>query len=347
MIRVLPLCVVLAFCACSRSTPAAASAEGTASQGAAAAVTTAAQQPETLKPVPAELPAVVARVNGEAIDKADFERAIRELEGRAGGPVPPDQRDRIFRGVLDQLIGYRLLAQESAARKIVVPDADIEARIAEIRKQFPTQEAFTQTLEQRQMTLQGLRDDAREGMRIDRMLEAEMAGKVTVTPAQLDDFYKKNPDQFKAPERVRASHVLIRFPDKADAAAKAQAKARAEEILKALKAGNDFADIAKTNSQDPGSAVNGGDLGFFERGQMVGPFDQAAFTLPPGQISDLVETTFGYHIIKVAEKQAGRTIPLDEVRPRLQQFLENQNREQQTDAFVDSLRAKGKVEILI
>ena len=347
MIRVLPLCVVLAFCACSRSTPAAASAEGNAAQGAAGAVATSAQQPETSKPVPAEIPAVVARVNGEAIDKADFERAIGELEGRAGGPVPPDQRDRIYRGVLDQLIGYRLLAQESAARKIAVPDADIEARIAEIRKQFPSQEAFTQTLEQRQMTLQGLRDDAREGMRIDRMLEAEMAGKVTVTPAQLDDFYKKNPDQFKAAERVRASHVLIRFPENADAAAKAQAKARAEEILKALKAGNDFVDIAKTNSQDPGSAANGGDLGFFERGQMVGPFDQAAFTLPPGQISDLVETTFGYHVIRVAEKQAGRTIPLDEVRPKLQQFLENQNREQQTEVFVDSLRAKGKVEILI
>lgn len=348
MTRVLPLFVLLALCACSRGTPAA-SAEGNAAQGAAApAGATAAQAPpETLKPVPAELPAVVARVNGEAIDKADFERAIGELEGRAGGPVPPDQRDRIYRGVLDQLIGYKLLAQESAARKIAVADTEIEARIAEIRKQFPTQEAFTQILEQRKMTLEGLRADAREGMRIDKMLQTEMAGKTAVTPAQLDDFYKKNPDQFQAPERVRASHILIGFPENADAAAKTQARTKALEILKALTAGNDFADLAQTNSSDPGSAAKGGDLGFFERGQMVGPFDQAAFTLPPGQISDLVETTFGFHIIKVVEKQAGRTIPLDEVRPRLQQFLENQNREQQTEAFVTSLRAKGKVEILI
>jgi peptidyl-prolyl cis-trans isomerase C len=344
--RVLPLFVVLALCACSRGTPAA-SAEGNAAAGQAGAAPAQAPQPETLKPVPAELPAVVARVNGEAIAKADFERAISELEGRAGGPVPPDQRDRIYRGVLDQLIGYKLLAQESVARNIAVADTEIEARLAEIRKQFPSPEAFTQTLEQRKMTLDGLRADAREGMRIDKMLQAEMAGKTTVSPAQLDDFYKKNPDQFQAPERVRASHVLIGFPQNADAAAKAAARTRALEVLKALKAGNDFADIAKTNSSDPGSAANGGDLGFFERGQMVGPFDQAAFTLPPNQISDLVETTFGYHIIKVTEKQAGRTIPLDEVRPRLQQFLENQNREQQTDAFVASLRAKGKVEILI
>jgi peptidyl-prolyl cis-trans isomerase C len=286
-------------------------------------------------------------VNGEAIQKADFERAIRDLEGRAGGPVPPDQRDRIYRGVLDQLIGYRLLAQESAARKIVVPEADIDARIAEIRKQFPTQEAFTQTLEQRNMTVEGLRADAREGMRIDRMLETEMAGKTAVTPAQIEEFYKSNPDQFKAPERVRASHVLIAFPENADAAAKAAVRERASIVLKALQAGNDFADVAKTNSQDPGSAANGGDLGFFERGQMVGPFEQAAFTLKPGQLSNLVETTFGYHIIKVTARQDARTLPLDEVRPRLQQFLENQNRQQQTDVFVEGLRAKGKIEILI
>jgi peptidyl-prolyl cis-trans isomerase C len=343
VIRFSSVCLALALCACSRTTPAA----STEASAVPAATQTAAAPQDPNKPVPAELPAVIARVNGEAIQKADFERAIRDLEGRAGGPVPPDQRDRIYRGVLDQLIGYRLLAQESAARKIAVPETEIDARIAEIRKQFPSQEAFTQTLEQRSMTVEGLRADAREGMRIDRMLEAEMAGKLTVTPAQLEDFYTKNPDQFKTPERVRASHVLIAFPQNADAAAKAAVRERAQVVLKALQAGNDFADVAKTNSQDPGSAEKGGDLGFFQRGQMVGPFEQAAFTLKPGQLSDLVETTFGYHIIKVTAKEAERTLPLDEVRPRLQQFLENQNREQQTDAFVESLRAKGKVEILI
>jgi len=346
VIRFIPFCLALTLGACSRNTPAA-STEASAGPASAPLAATAAQQVDPGKPVPAELPAVLARVNGEAINKADFERAIRDLEGRAGGPVPADQRDRIYRGVLDQLIGYRLLAQESVARKVAVPETDIDARIAEIRKQFPTQEAFTQTLEQRNMTVEGLRNDAREGMRIDRMLEAEIAGKAAVTPGQLEDFYKNNPDQFKTPERVRASHVLIAFPENADAQAKAAVRERALVVLKALQAGNDFADVAQTNSQDPGSAAKGGDLGFFERGQMVGPFEQTAFTLKPGQLSDLVETTFGFHIIKVTAKETERTLPLDEVRPRLQQFLENQNREQQTDAFVESLRAKGKVEILI
>ena len=161
------------------------------------------------------------------------------------------------------------------------------------------------------------------------------------------DFYAKNPDQFKQPERVHASHILISVPKGADAAAKTQARTKAADILKDVKGGKDFAALAKEHSQDPGSAQNGGDLGFFQQGQMVGPFNDVAFTLAPGAISDLVETDFGFHIIKVIEKQAPRAVPLDEVRPQLEQYLERQNREQQTDAFVNGLKAKGKIEILI
>ena len=146
---------------------------------------------------------------------------------------------------------------------------------------------------------------------------------------------------------MRASHILITVAQDADAAAKAQARTKAEQLLKDVKAGKDFAALAKEHSQDPGSAVNGGDLGFFEQGQMVGPFNDAAFSMQPGATSDLIETQFGYHIIRVAEKQAARTIPLDDVRPQVEQFLQNRNREEQTEAFVKALRAKGKVEILI
>jgi peptidyl-prolyl cis-trans isomerase C len=146
---------------------------------------------------------------------------------------------------------------------------------------------------------------------------------------------------------VRASHILIAFPQGADAAAKLTAKTKAEAVLKDVKAGKDFAALAKENSQDPGSAPNGGDLGFFQQGQMVPAFDQVAFKLAPGEVSELVETNFGYHIIKVAEKKAGGIIPLDDVRPQVQQFLEGQNRQVQTQAFVESLKARGKVEIFI
>jgi peptidyl-prolyl cis-trans isomerase C len=345
MIRLLCLLAagLLTVSACSRNTPAS-SAETAATAPAATPSTPA---PAPAKPVPAVLPDTVARVNGETITKTDFESALREVEGRAGGPVPADQRDRIYREVLDQMISFRLLVQETRARNIAATDAEIDARIAEIEQQFPTAEAFRQTLEQRKMTVAALRADAREGIVIDKLLQSEFAGRISVSREDIDGFYQKNPSQFQQPERVRASHILIRFPDNANAAAKQQVRSRAEEILRALKAGNDFVDIAKTNSQDPGSAANGGDLGYFERGQMVGPFEETAFSLRPGQTSELVETEFGYHIIKVADKQASRTVPLDEVRPQIQQFLEGQEREEATQSFVESLKAKSKVEILI
>lgn len=346
MIRMFPLLVALALAACSRSTTAAANT-GAASPASPAAQLLPGQTLAAQTPVPATLPDVLAKVNGESIGKADFERALRDLEGRAGEPVPAGQRDRVYRGVLDQIIAYRLLLQESRTRKLVVADAELDSRVENIRKQFPSEEAFTQTLEQRNITLDALRADAKESMQIDKMLDAELASRIAVSAAQVTDFYEKNPTEFQQRERVRASHILIRFPENADAAAKEQARTRAAEVLAEVNTGKDFSGLAKQHSQDTGSAQNGGDLGFFERGQMVGPFDEVAFSLPAAQISDLVETTFGYHIIKVAERQAERTVPLDEVRPQIEQFLEGQNRQNQTQAFVEVLKANGKIEIFI
>ena len=348
MTRIVPFVVILVLTACSRNAPVAASSEQVAPPPAEAQAVAPSPEaaPVPAAPVPAQLPEVVARVNGEAISKADLEMAVSQLEARAGQPVPPEQRDRVFRGVLDELIGYRLLRFETVARKIVVPDAEIEARIAEIRSQFPSEEAFTQTLGARSMTLAGLRTQAREGMQIDTLLRTAITA-TPVTPDQVTTFYNENPGEFQQPERVRASHILIGIPEGADPATKQQALAKAAEVLKEVKAGGDFAALAKQHSTDQGSAPGGGDLGFFERGQMVGPFEQAAFSLAPAQTSDLVESPFGYHIIKVAEKQTSRTIPIAEVRPQIQQFLEGQSRERQTEVFVGSLRAKGKVEIFI
>ena len=337
MFRVLPLLLVVAVAACSKSPAQASGTEAAQAAPAAAAP----------KPVPAQLPDVLARVNGEEIRKAEFEEAVQNMEARAGGPVPAEQRDKVYRDLLDQLVGYKLLTQETKTRKVVVPDADVEARISQIRGQFPSEDVFKQMLEQRKLTLEQMRSDARQDMAVAKMIQDEVAAKAAVTPAQVDDFYAKNPDQFKEAERVRASHILIAFPDGADAAARTQARTKAEQVLKDVKSGKDFAALAKEHSQDPGSATNGGDLGFFQQGQMVGPFNDAAFSLAPGAISDLVETNFGYHIIKVAEKQPGRTVPLAEVRPQVEEYLQNRNRDEQTDAFVESLKTKGKVEILL
>jgi peptidyl-prolyl cis-trans isomerase C len=249
--------------------------------------------------------------------------------------------------VLDDMIAYRLLVQEVKARKIVVPEAEIDAQMAQIRGQFQTDAQFQQALAMQKMTLEIVRDDARSEIGVEKLVTSEIADKIAVKPEAIADFYQQNQDKFQQGARVKASHILISIPQGGDAAAKLQAKTKAEAVLKELKAGKDFAAAAKENSQDPGSAVNGGDLGFFEQGQMVPPFEQAAFALKPGEMSELVESQFGYHIIKVADKQVGRVVPLEEAKPKIEQYLSGQNRQAQTAAFVTTLKAKAKIEILI
>ena len=140
-----------------------------------------------------------------------------------------------------------------------------------------------------------------------------MRAKIVVPPADIERAYNDNIEQYTTPEQVRASHILLKTEGKDDAAV----KAKAEELLKQAKAGADFAELAKKNSEDEASAKNGGDLDYFGRGRMVPEFEQVAFALEPGQISDLVKTQYGYHIIKLVDKKPATTRPLDEVRQQL------------------------------
>jgi peptidyl-prolyl cis-trans isomerase D len=144
-----------------------------------------------------------------------------------------------------------------------------------------------------------------------------MRAKVVVPPADIDRAYNTNAEQYSTPEQVRASHILLKTEGKDDATV----KAKAEELLKQAKSGADFAELAKKNSEDEASAKNGGDLDYFGRGRMVPEFDQVAFTLEPGQLSDLVKTQYGYHIIKVTDKKPASTRPLADVRQQLNDQL--------------------------
>jgi peptidyl-prolyl cis-trans isomerase D len=189
--------------------------------------------------------------------------------------------------------------------KVTVTDADIDMH-------FASHSAEYRRGEQRKIRYLLLdRDQARQ--------------RVVVPPTDIQRYYNDNIEQYTTPEQVRASHILLETAGKNDA----DVKKRAEEILEQVKSGADFAALAKKVSEDKGSAANGGDLDFFGRGRMVPEFEQAAFAMQPGQISDLVKSQFGYHIIKLVEKRAGSTRPLDEVRAQIQQQLSMQIADQQ------------------
>src|SRR5262245_28386858 len=324
--------------AATTTAPAAPPAQGSAPPPAAAA---------TLKPMPANIPDVLARVNGEAIERWEFDNAVKRVEARAGGPVPPEKRDEVFRNVLDQLVAFHLLAQESRARKFEVADADVEAQIGQLRGSYPTDQAFQQSIAAQGLTLDQVKRQARTNLLVQKVIDAEIASKVAVQDAEVGAFYQQNLDRFKQGDTVHASHILIALPQNPTAEQRTAVRTRAQAVLKQVRGGGDFAAIARAESQDPGSAQNGGDLGFFGKGQMTPAFEEAAFATKPGTLTGLVETPFGFHIIKVIERRGPRTAPLTEVGGQIKSFLEQGQREQKLQQFVEQVKTKSKIEILV
>jgi peptidyl-prolyl cis-trans isomerase C len=339
--------LLVATVACQKppsSSPSATAQPSTAAPAAQAPQPTPA--PPAVKPVPPELPGVLARVNGDEITKAEFEQNVRNLEGRAGRQLPAERRDEVYRGLLDDMVAVRLLQQEATRRQLTVDNAKLEAAMKQLRAQFPNEAAFKQALVAQKMSVDDLRNEARQNLLVSEMLEQEVGKQVVVKPSDVSAFYEKNPDRFQQPEAVRASHVLVLVPQGADEAARVAARAKAEMVLKKARGGADFAALARAHSDDA-SKQRGGDLGFFPKGQMVPAFDAAAFALQPNQISDVVETPFGFHVIKVTERRPARTVPFTEAADQIEQFLKQEQQQQKTRAFVDQLKSKGKVEILI
>ncbi len=303
------------------------------------------EPPPPPKPMPAELPEILARVNGQPVTKVDFDRLVRNMEA-GNGPIPAERRNEILRTALDQLITYNVMRQEANGRGLSVSDADIDAQLQQMQKQFPNDAEFKKALGARNTSVEQLKADARVDMVINKMMEAEVGTLAAATDAEARDFYDKNPDKFKQGETVRASHILIMANEKADEATKKSARTKIDALLKRARSGEDFAKLAKESSDD-GSKEQGGDLGFFQRGRMVPPFDEAAFNLTPGEISDIVTTEFGYHIIKLAERKDASMVPYEGVQAKIVEFLSNQKKQDRVEAFIQEARKKAKIEVLV
>ena len=324
-----------------------AAAPAASSRGAGSGAPGAPGSPPAIKPVPAEIPAVLARVNGEAIERWEFDNALKGMEARAGSKVPVDKRDEVLRVVLDQLVAYHLLAQESRARKMTVVDAEVDGRLGDIQKGFASEDAFKQGIAAQGLTVDQLRAQARTSLEVAKVIDAEVTSKVAVQDAEVNTFYQQNLERFKQGESVHASHILISLTPNATPVQKTDAKAKAQGVLKQVRGGADFAVVARAQSQDPGSGPKGGDLGFFPKGQMNPQFEDAAFALKPGTVSALVETPFGYHIIKVHERRGPRTAPFAEVSGQIKDHLLQGQREEKLQQFVRQVKSKSKVEILL
>ncbi|NOY69002.1 MAG: hypothetical protein GXP53_05845 [Deltaproteobacteria bacterium] len=189
-----------------------------------------------------------------------------------------------------------------------------------------------------------LRDQIRENLAIQELIDKDIMSKISITPEIEKAYYESHKDKFTKPEQVHARHILIKLSSDAGDAKKAEAKKKIDEIVKKLKKGADFAELAKTYSEGP-SAKNGGDLGFFSHGQMVEPFEKAAFALKPGEISDIVTTRFGYHIIKLEEKKPAVVTSFEEAKPALEEQIKRDEAKKAIDPYIENLKKNATIKI--
>ena len=176
------------------------------------------------------------------------------------------------------------------------------------------------------------------------LLKREVADKISVSDKEARTYYQLHRDAYKTPETMRVRHILVKVDKDADLEARKAASEKALSLLKRIRAGEDFGKVAEEFSDDAGSKAKGGDLGFFQKGQMVPEFEKAAFSLKPGEVSDIVETKYGYHIIKCEEKRAAGVVPFEEVKKGIVEKLLKQTTASKIEEYVNNRMAEEKVE---
>lgn len=290
-------------------------AQTSGGEGAPAAQTGGAT-PQTGGAAPADPNAVVLRLDDTTVTAAEFEPlfniALRSLAAQQGAPLDEAtlaQFSGLRPSFLDQFATQRVLLQEAEARELTVSDAEVDEQIAQARESAG--DNFDQLLSEAGYADEAaLRSYIRDSLLLQRAVEA-IQGDITVTDAEVRAFYDENQAQFSQPEQVCVRHILL-----ADAEA-------AAEIYEQLEAGGDFEALARENSTDPGSADNGGDLGCISPGQTVPAFEEAAFGAEVGETTEPVQSQFGFHIIRVDERQPGAVAPFAEVREQVREQLVN------------------------
>jgi len=291
----------------------------------------------------------VAAVNGIDIKAAEFETALQQalLPWPGAGERPSDDELRALRKkVLENLIGRRLAYQESRRLGIKVDPVLIAREMKRVAARFSRAAAFAKMLAKSDLSRERLREQFKQDIAIRLLLEEQVLSHIELDDRELRDFYDSNPNLFKPPALVKASHIFVAAGPDSTREKRNEAVALLRRIQEKLAQGIAFSELAIDYSQCP-SSENGGDLGYFSKEMMIKGFADAAFALNPGQVSDIVRTGQGYHLILVEDRKPKKKLAFEEVREKLRQNLKIEKAAGQINAYLQTLRDSAEVEIFV
>ncbi len=300
-------------------------------------------QPNPLALAPED---VIVTVEGEDITHGEIMQAVQATMMQLSRQVPPQKLSQmysqVYQNMTDSLIANILLSKAAENSSLAVSDEELSEEIEKIKAAAPEGQSLEDALAENGLNLEEWKDNLRSQMLVSKLVDEKTADVAEATPTEIATFYKENLDSFNVPENVTASHILIAFTEEDTDETKAQKKEKLEAIQEQIAGGASFEELATAHSDCP-SSQHGGELGSFERGQMVPEFEEVAFSIEPGVVSDIVETRFGYHLIKVADRQPESVRSLADVNEQLKSYLTGQKKQKALVSYIQTLRETADV----
>lgn len=292
----------------------------------------------------------IAKVNGFEVNKQavgfELDRLVRFYMSH--GMSMQEIKDNLVKlqeKALDQAIGARLLLERSQQLDVPVTAADIDAEIAKVIEQVGGEENFKKALAAQNISEEDFRKELEKGARVNKLVEQACTGVEEPTEQDVTDFYEAHKSEYVTEPKVLCQHILVKVEENSTSDEKSAAFEKILAIKERIAAGGNFAEEAEKNSDCP-SGREGGSLGWFGPGMMVPEFDKVAFEMKKGEVSGVVTTQFGYHIIYKADEQSGGQQTLVDVHDQIKDLLRHEARGKAVDAFVAELREKAEIEFM-
>jgi peptidyl-prolyl cis-trans isomerase C len=288
-----------------------------------------------------------AVVNGVVISQEEYAKELGfylQRFSRQGLQLSEEQVTKLKNDVLENLIEREILYQESQKFGIKVDQKKVDEAMSIVKKRFPSEMEYKSALSTMKISENEIKNQIKRKLAINELIDTKIAQKVVVTDEESKAFYDANQNLFKQPEQVRAGQILIKVKDGADEQKKMEAMKKIKEVQTKLKGGQDFAALAKAYSEDDDSNTNGGDLGYLTHGQMAKPIEDAAFGMQPNEVSDIIRTQLGYHLIKVYDKKPEKILAYGEIKDLLAEHMRKEKTEKEAAKYIAELMKDAKIE---
>ena len=293
--------------------------------------------------LPVESP--LAMVNGVVLSNGELESEIRfvetELDYR-NRPLSDHRLHKLAPQITELLIERELLYQQARKRNLKVRRRWIERAVDELKTRLGSTSSFNRYLKDAQSTEEDLRKRIERGLIIRRLLHREVLREIKISESEMQFFYQKHPEFFMNPPRVRARHIMVAVPADATEEQRTAALAQIQQIQKKLQQGSAFSVLALEYSDGP-SKYRGGDLGFFSHNEVLSPIAEAAFSMQPGEISDIITTRHGLHLVQTIEQKPSSQMAYKNTRDKIERTLRRNKEKAAVDAYLAKLKKKAVI----